>query len=179
MKIPKSQIVTGKYTMGKEFVLLPAQTPYQGYYYELNNKTFAGKDFNYKAPEIIKITSDKFNPLLSNPKTKTYATITQIKPEDPKIKSIPFAPTPEDLSKPFIVRYFAKKLNNTPISIKEISEENFNEIQFSSIYQTLKVNFTYHMSDKELNDLDKTMPGIKAFLSSDEPRTSGKEPTTV
>jgi hypothetical protein len=35
------------------------------------------------------------------------------------------------------------------------------------------------MSDQELDSLDKIMPGIKAFLSTDEPNTSGKEPTTV
>lgn len=174
---PKNIIVTGKYTLEGEYVLLPSQTPYQGYYYELNGKTFAGKEFNSNSPEIIKANSNKFNPLLANPNTKDYIKASNTKLNNTDVKSIPFNPTPEDLAKPFITRYFAKKLNNTPITIKEISKDTFNELQSNTVYQTLQVQFRYDISDGNLNELDKKMPGIKAYLSSDEPDTSGKDST--
>jgi len=53
LRIPKNQIITGKYTLGKEYVILSSYAPYQGYYYNLNGRTFAGKEFDPKAPEII------------------------------------------------------------------------------------------------------------------------------
>jgi hypothetical protein len=174
IRVPKNTITTGKYTIGKEYVLLSSHLPYQGYYYELNNKTFAGKEFNSDAPEIIKVTSNKFNSLLNNPNIRTYISLSKLKPNSTRVKSIPFIPTPEDLSKNVIVRYFVKNLNNTPI-IKEVTKDNFDELKSNSLYQTLKVNFRYNLSDKELNDLDKIMPGLGAYLASDEPNTSSDE----
>jgi hypothetical protein len=41
-KIPANLITTG-YTSGKEFVYVSNYKPYQGYYYEINNKFFVGK----------------------------------------------------------------------------------------------------------------------------------------
>ena len=173
IRIPKNIIITGKYTIGKEYVLLSSHLPYQGYYYELNDKTFAGKEFNSNAPEIIKVTSNKFNSLLNNPNIKTYISLSKLKPNNTKVKSIPFVPTPDELSKNVIVRYFVKNLNNN--IIKEVTKDNFDEIQSNSLYQTLKVNFRYNLSDKELDNLNKIMPSLRAYLTSDEPNTSSDE----
>jgi len=169
--VPKNIILTGKYTLEGEYVLLSSQAPYQGYYYELNGKTFAGKEFNSEAPEIVKITSGK---IPNNPEIAAYNKISKLKINTTKIESIPFAPTVDDLSEPFIVRYFAKPSNNTFI-IKEITKDTFNEIQSNPLYQTLKVDFNYNLPDEELNRLDKIMPGIKLYLTSEEPNTSNND----
>jgi hypothetical protein len=177
IRIPKNQIITGKYTTGKEYVILSSHAPYQGFYYELNGRTFAGKEFDPKAPEIIRMTSGKFNPLLGDPNTMVYANISKIKLDNTEIKSIPFVPTADDLAKPFMVRYFVKKLNDNPIAIKEVTQDTFEKAQSNPLYQTLKVNFSYGLSDEELNAIDKQMTGLGAYLASDEPDTSGNEPT--
>ena len=175
IRIPKNQIITGKYTTGKEYVILSSHAPYQGFYYELNGRTFAGKEFDPKAPEIIRMTSGKFNPLLGDPNTMVYANISKVKLDNTEIKSIPFVPTAEDLAKPFIVRYFVKKLTDNPIAIKEVTKDVFEKTQSNPIYQTLKVNFTYGLSDDELNAIDKQMIGLGPYLASDEPETSSDE----
>jgi hypothetical protein len=40
MRIPKNIISENLYTQGNEFVDAKTNSPYQGYYYELNNKTW-------------------------------------------------------------------------------------------------------------------------------------------
>ena len=57
MRVPANIITENKYTIGKEYIDKKTHKLYQGYYYELNNKFFAGKEFNNNAPEIIKIKS--------------------------------------------------------------------------------------------------------------------------
>ena len=74
VRIPQNQIIS-KYTAGNEYMLTKTQNEYKGYYYELNNKTFAGKTFDPNNPEIVKIKSDKFNKLLSKASTYAYGAI--------------------------------------------------------------------------------------------------------
>jgi hypothetical protein len=52
MRIPKNLIETGKYTSGKEFVYKITQTPFQGYYYILDNLYYVGKEYNKDAANI-------------------------------------------------------------------------------------------------------------------------------
>ena len=173
IRIPENQIVN-KYTAGNEYFLLSTHKEYKGHYYELNNKTFAGKEFDPKAPEIIKKTSSKFNKLLANPATAAYAKLSKVKIKETEIKSIPFVPTVDDLAKPFMTRFFVKKTdNNSPI--KEVSQDTFIDVQSDPLYQTARVNFTYALSDEYLASLDKQMPGLGAYLATDEPETSSDE----
>jgi len=169
IKIPKNLIVTGKYTIGEEYVLLSSHIPYQGYYYELNGKTFAGKEFNNNSPEIVKMISDKFNSLLGNPKTSTYAKIA-------KTKLNSFIPNTkiyvqDYLSTDNINRYFIKKINVFPILIKEVTEESFNKALSDPLYVTVVINWDRGGYDLNINKIDaaeKIMPGIKAYLEDEK-----------
>ena len=80
VKLPLNQSVKYQYTMGGEYVL-PSNTeiPYIGYYYELNGRAFAGKEFRYDAPEILKNTLKSSNPLFQNPETLNYAKLSKVK----------------------------------------------------------------------------------------------------
>ena len=42
MRAPSNIVTTSKYTLGKEFVLADSYKDYQGYYYEISGKYFAG-----------------------------------------------------------------------------------------------------------------------------------------
>lgn len=169
LKLPKNQILTSKYTSGGEYVTDKEYKNYQGYYYELNNKVYAGKEFNATASVLLKSNSPEINKLITNPLTSIYGAISGVKLPQTNISSIPF--TGEEK-----MRYFIKKINANPIVIKEVNKSNFDQIKSDPLYQSLEVDFKYSITDTELNNLDKQMPGIKAYLQSDLiPNTSSNE----
>jgi hypothetical protein len=163
MKIPSNIITTGKYTIGDEFVLPNTNEPYIGYYYEINGSFFQGKSFNANAPKIIK--KQDSNKLLDNPKTKTYAQLSNVTSQQlaiPEYSHLPFSNLlPTDYNGEG-VRYFIKQLNLSPILIREVNATAFQSLINNSLYQTLAIE-----SDNlpRLDELDKLMPGLKAFLS--------------
>jgi len=158
MKVPANIISTGKYTQGNEFMYSDNYESYQGYYYEINNKTFAGKEFNTNAREIIKLDSSKVNKLKSNPETSTYGFLSNNTIEENKASGIVYLG--ED-----IIRYFAKKLNNNPALIREIDKNTFEMLKTDPIYQTIAVNIpASEETSLELEQADKQMPGLKDFL---------------
>jgi hypothetical protein len=73
IKLPPNIIVTSKYTSGDEYMFESTYNKYQGYYYELNGKIYAGKVFDSFAPILVKIESKSTNPALMNPATYLYA----------------------------------------------------------------------------------------------------------
>jgi hypothetical protein len=77
LKIPRNIIIEAKYTQGKEYMTIDTYKEYQGYYYELNDKIFAGKEFDVFAPELIRLSSNKINPLLTRLSTYAYAALSQ------------------------------------------------------------------------------------------------------
>lgn len=167
LRIPKNIIVTSKYTSGKEYMVISTYKEYKGYYYELNNKIFAGKEFDPNAPELQKIEVSKINPLLTKASTYLYGLISNVKLNQPRPVSKSYNPTLEELNKGFVMRYFAKKLNETPIKIKEIDETSFKELKQNPIYQVISMNWST-LGDNEILKIqaEKEMPGIKAFLEA-------------
>ncbi len=173
LRIPKNIIVTSKYTSGKEFLIKNSYTEYKGYYYELNGKTFAGKNFDVNAPELEKITSSNLNLLLLRASTYLYGKLSNttipIKPDQPQ--SYVFNPTKEDYDNGFAIRYFYKKINISPTIFKEISKDTFNEYKTNSLYQTISIRYIFGASADQnkfdpigVEQAEKEMPGIKAFL---------------
>ena len=166
MKVP-ANIIETKYTSGNEFVFSFNYKYYQGYYYELNGKTFAGKEFNVDAPELIKADSKEINPLLTNAKTLIYGSLSKIK--------LNITPPSSIINKSNInsgVRYFFKKLNTNPILIREITKETFNQYKDNSLYQTISIDFPeggFFGEQQSLDDAEKIMPGIKTFILSELP----------
>ena len=156
MKVPANLIESGKYTTGGEFVFKNTNTPYKGYYYILNNSYFIGKDFNVNAEEIIKIQNS--NQLLSNSSTFAYSflsgvTSQQIAPK--KVQSVQSNIESDAVS----VRYFVKKINISPIIIKEVNKDTYDSLKNDPFYQT-----TYIGPDQNIDQANTQLPGLKAFL---------------
>lgn len=156
--IPKNQILI-KYTSGNELVTKITNISYQGYYYEINNKIYAGKEFTYNAEELIPIAQS--NQLLkNNTSVIKYSLLTGTTSQQlstPPITNLPSKTTTE------LARFFCKKLNNVPILIKEIDEQTYFSLQKNNLYQTVYTG-TYNNKTQTLDQAEKQMPGIKAFL---------------
>jgi hypothetical protein len=169
MKLPSNIITTGKYTIGEEYIILSSQTPYQGYYYELNNKTFAGKKFNTNAPEIIKTTSNKFNPLLDNPSTATYAKMSKFQPSTFTPTTLIYNENP--LTTGSVDRYFIKKSNLIPFLIKEITKESYDKALSEPGYTTVTIKWNaggYSANIYKVSAANRIMPGIQTYLESED-----------
>jgi hypothetical protein len=170
MRIPANIITENKYTIGKEFINRKTHKLYQGYYYELNNKFFAGKEFNTKAPEIIRITSSKFNPLLDNPKTAAYAKISKVRLDNQSPSSIIYQYDSN-------ARYFCYQIIDK--IIKEINKETFNKFKINPLYLTAMLSYTTGFNSKELDETEKQIPGIKAFVNTSYTNPKTEDDGTV
>lgn len=160
MKVPANIIQTGKYTQGSEFMYLDTYENYQGFYYILNNKYFAGKVFSNIARELIKFDSSKVNKLKKDPKTSAYANASGINIKENKAPAIVYKGDT-------IIRYFAKKLNVSPTLIREIDKQTFDQLQSDPLYQTVSVIILpgdFNLDSNEINRANQQMPGLKAFL---------------
>jgi hypothetical protein len=156
MKIPKNIIKTGKYTSGGEFYFKITQAPYSGYYYILNNLYYAGKEYNEKAPEIVKI--QQTNNMLFRSSTAIFSSLSGITSQmlkSPKITSV----QPNTESNLVPERYFSSQINIKPTIIKEISKDTYDSLQGNSLYQTTFIGPT-----QSINQAEKQLPGLKAFL---------------
>jgi hypothetical protein len=157
IRIPKNQILFN-YTSGKEYLVLSTQKEYQGHYYEINGKFYAGKEFNTSALELIKIDSDKVNSLLLDPKTSTYEKLSKIKLKNNKVTSMPVGGNSKegDLEE---VNFYCKKINTN--IIKKIDEETYNLLQNDPLYQT-----TFTGKNKSLDEAEQEIPGILDWVVS-------------
>ena len=158
MKIPANVIETGKYTSGGEFVYKTNQTPYKGYYYILSNRFFAGKEYSADAQEIIQIKES--NTLLYRLATAAFSLASGITSQSLRQKPVPSLQTNIE-GTPTPIRYFSRKVNIKPITIKEISKETYDSLQGDSLYQT-----TFVGPNQSIDKAEKQMPGLKAFLES-------------
>jgi hypothetical protein len=159
-----------KYTSGNEYALQQNSKNYQGYYFEFKDEVYAGKEFNLDvANKLVKIYFDINNPL------DVYEIASGAKiPRSQVIPSIPFHPSDEDFSKGNTVRYFVKKISKNDI-IVETNVSTFKEVQSNPLYQTLEVNYSFGITEEELNELDKKMSGLKAFIQDYTIPTSSDE----
>jgi len=163
VRIPTNQIITSKYTVGKEYLVLSTHKEYQGYFYEMNNRYFAGKEFNLNAPELIKMNSDSINPLLLNPETSTYGKLSKIKLKNNKIISQPVGGNSKegDLEE---VNFYCKKINTN--LIKRIDGETYDLLQNDPLYQTTFVGKN-NSQNKLLEEAEQEIPGISDWIVSD------------
>lgn len=158
MKIPANIISENLYTIGKEFVYADSYKEYQGYYYELNSRFFAGREFNIKAPRLLKLNSNEINSLRLNPQTSVYAGLKKIRISSDRIPSIPLESTSG-------LKYLAKQINSNPIRIIFTTKdvwENSNKYPgyvFTSIDYDLEFGFDITEENKKL------IPEIDIFLS--------------
>ena len=159
MKVPSNIITTGKYTIGGEFINKNNYKPYQGYYYELNNKFFAGKEFNVNAPEIIKTSSVASKPLFNKVDTNLFDRISGFIPTLIKFSSFLY-------NNESSIRYFSKQNNISPTLIREVDKKTFEQFKLSPLYSAISLSYNTRTGfiDNEIKEAEKTIPGITEFL---------------
>jgi len=167
LRVPLNQIVANKYTSGKEYIYKTSYKEYIGYYYELNGKVFAGREFKYNAPILIKINSDSINLLKLNPKTQRYSAISnqQIFKED-KIVSLPFNNLTnlyDRMSGDLFLNFFCKKIESNSISIKVINEDTYKKLSENNLYSVTYIG-EYNGIYQTIEEADKIMNGLSIFL---------------
>jgi len=157
VRVPSNQIVKSKYTIGKEYLVESTYKEYQGYYYELNGKFFAGKVFNTNALTLIKLDVTTVNHLLFNPLTYLYGKISGMNVNSQQVKSIIYqiGLTPD-------IRYFAYHISQN--LIKEIDKDTFTNIQSDPLYKTTALTYNGGFSNKELMLAETKIPGITDFV---------------
>ena len=162
MGLPLNTIITGKYTSGGEFVNTLTNNPYQGYYYEYNNKTYAGQEYSSTAPEIIKLDSYKYNKLYNSYNTAVYSVssgVTSQMMSTPPVASLPSTTANNILNRS--TRFFYKKYNDN--LIKETDENGYKSLQSQPVYQTTFVG-TYNGTTQTVDQANQQVPGVKVFL---------------
>lgn len=158
MRVPKNKIKTGKYTSGNEFVELLTNKSYQGYYYEMNGKFYIGKEFNANAVELVRVQQQ--NQLYNGSQNLAlFSFISGIASQAllfPKVTSV----QPNIEGNPTPIRYFSQQVNVNPITIKEINKETYEALQGNALYKTTLIG-----PEQSIDQAEKQMPGLKAFLS--------------
>jgi hypothetical protein len=167
LRTPQNQIISSKYTTGNEYMFKSTQKEYQGYYYEMNGKVFAGKEFNPVAYELVKITFNNTNLLLSLSSTLIYGLLSKFKPNNILPTSVIAGKSGKDGG----LKYFYKKINVSPITIKETDEETYKKLKNTPLYQFVTVFYNeFNLPDPDsLNQAEKILPGISSFINSIPP----------
>jgi hypothetical protein len=165
MRLPKNIISENLYTSGNEFVDATTNALYQGYYYEINGKFYAGGTFDSKAPEIIKIK--EANSLFDNISTALFSALSGISSQallSPIIKGNPVGSGSDLLGgHGDEILFFSKQLNVNPILIKSIDEKTYLSLQGIATYQTIYIG-DYKGNIITPEQAYSQMSGLKAFL---------------
>jgi len=162
IRIPQNQIQF-KYTIGNEYIYQSNYKEYQGHYYELNNNTFAGKEFSINAPILIKKNSDKVDSfLLTNPEALNYQKLSKINLNNFKIVSLPVGGNEPEADN--VTSFYCKKKNDN--IIKKIDEDTYISLQTNSLYQTTYIGF-YNNVLQTVEEAEKQIIGISEWANSD------------
>ena len=165
IRIPQNIIVESKYTSGNEYIIIDTNIIYKGYYYEINGKIFAGKEFDINAIELQKLLPKNINPFLLQVSSYVYGKLSNVKLNNTLPISTINQPTQEDYDRGYSIRYFYKKINTTPIIIKETNQENYNLLINDPLYQVALIKWgTLKINDTNLTQAEQQMPGLEAFL---------------
>jgi len=162
IRIPQNIIVESKYTQGNEYIFISTYKKYQGYYYEINGKIFAGKEFNIYAPELMKISSNKINNLLTKAATYAYGMLSK-QNINKSIEPISYFYNNENSTN---FRYFISKTNVKPSIIKEINEDAFKEYKNNNLYNSIALSYPNKFIESEVIKAESTIPGIKIYLDN-------------
>jgi hypothetical protein len=155
--IPSNSIIY-KYTPGGELINALTYETYKGYYYEINGKMYAGKEFDISAIELIKATSENVNSLKKNSITSLYGYLTNITLPNSNLPSISINEEPGEF------KYVAKKNNTSKIFL--VSEETYLKEKNNPLYTILEIPYNLEYGFLLKEEDEKTMPGIIAFATS-------------
>jgi hypothetical protein len=152
-QIPKSRILENQYTngtgLGKNLALrfVSSKVPYIGFYSVISGtKYFSGAKYTETSSPL-----EKYDILAAAASLAGVASIAT------KANSLITVNNPG-------IRYFYKDLTSSDILIKEISKDSYNKYNGMSpmTYQTI----SYNPETQDLEDVNKEMPGLTAFLVS-------------
>ena len=160
-----ANIIETKYTSGDEFVFSFNYKYYKGDYYELNGQTFAGKEFNVNASELVKANSKEINPLLTSAKTLVYGSLSKVKLNNINVKGV-IPPDDHNVNVDLVV-FYCKKININPILIKQISEQTYYTLKNDPLYIVTYIG-NYKGIDQDINDASKQIPELRDWLTSDQ-----------
>lgn len=161
-RIPKNKIIENKYTLGNEFIKISTLEEYKGYYCIVGNKIYTGKTYDSGSLELQKKSKSNIYQDIINTSISATKYILNSKINIPFQNSTLYTPNEDNK-----VRYFLKKLNVNPISIKEIDENLYKIYSNNKLYQIVsieynnKTGFDSLQFEKAVNE----MKGLKEFLS--------------
>lgn len=154
MRAPKN-IVKLNYTTGEKY-LDSNFNPYVGYYCEVKGKAYPGKVYTGRSKQLVLASS-----LVKDNTINSYNFFTNL----------------NDSQGEHVLRYFTKSINTIPIIIKEIDFSTYNKIKSNPLHQTIVLKYTVFKNegrtfrglfdDKEIEQAEKQMPGIKLYLQEE------------
>jgi len=181
LRYPKNQVKTKLFTNGGEFIYKSSGLDYIGYYHTINNKAYAGPislpdvpqielDVN---PNILPIGADTnilnamgnavgFFTQAYNFAKSNLDTANNIK--DKVFPSKSLKNTSDSLIPRTGIHYFVQQINDPNKVIKETDMNGFNSLQKDPIYKTVSISFSALDVDKQIEDGEKQIPGLKSFL---------------
>jgi hypothetical protein len=163
MRIPKNIISESLYAQENEFVDAKTNASYQGYYYEINGKFYAGKSFDANASEIVKVK--EANSLFNNLSTALFSAVSGITSQalmSSIIKGNPVGGNNLEYANK-TVTFYSKQLNVNPILIKSIDENTYVSLQKDAVYQITYIG-DYKGNVITADQAYSQMSGLKTFL---------------
>lgn len=150
--IPKNIIVESKYTSGGKYFVQSTSKPYSGFYFTINERAYTGKKPTNSSQLLIEGSSLLLKTAIAFGVTKLTSVIFQPKDHINTTDKVP--------------RYFAKRLNTTPILILEIDKKAYDDvINYQLNYQLLHLD--WNILGDNINEIEKadlTFVGIKQYL---------------
>lgn len=179
--IPEGQIIRDLTAKEGELVYAENGLPYIGKYHIIKGRAFAGANNNiFKVPvpldqpdvnafaEIMKLygtamgTYNFFKSRLEaikNLKNEVANTFS------PPVQSQPVQKEGEGSTSKTGTHYYLQKINTTDKVIKKITKFEFTLLAKDPISKTVSINFDAPDVDKQIEDGDKIIPGLKTFIN--------------
>jgi hypothetical protein len=177
---PRNQVKTNLSTQGGEFIYKSTGLDYVGYYYTINDKAYVGPvplpnnlflpielDVNpNKLPEgadtnILHAVGNAagFFTQAYNFAKSNLETAGIIKDKDVTPKTVTNAQLRVGL------HYFIQNSTDQNKIIKETDLTSYNQLQKDPVYKTVSINFSSPDAEKQIEDGEKIIPGLKTFIN--------------
>ena len=178
---PKSQIMTGLYTEGLEWMTdngLENIGPYHTY---ADGNVYSGSEFNISTSKNLVPYKETFaNPGKDNFRYRQLTTIQVDKYVEPKYYLHKLIS--DEIQQGWFIRYFVQKRNDrTMTTIKEVDKKQYDRVSFSNaevingnLYKKLDVRWKISGTDTEIKNINRIkvlsansdMPGLIGYLGN-------------
>jgi hypothetical protein len=186
---PRNQVKSNLYTQGGEFIYKSTGLDYVGYYYTINDKAYAGPvpipnnlflpielDVNpnllpegadtnilHAVGNAAGFFTEAYNFAKSNLETAQYI----------KDKSFTYleqfkqmhAKTVTNNQPRVGLHYFIQNSTDQNKIIKETDLTSYNQLRKDPVYKTVSIDFSSPDAEKQIEDGEKIIPGLKTFIN--------------